>query len=169
MAHLCLLFVLCVLIAQTQANPHRSQSTKSTYNHCPKGWTQLDNYCYIYQSHYRIFADAESVCNIIGGNLVSINSAKENALVLELIREGAGSIVDTWIGLTDAIEEGDFMWTDGEIVNFRDFADHQPDNGNGGDEDCVEIESRDDMWHDVPCTDENPFVCIRPVDKKDYH
>nr|XP_061802081.1 lithostathine-1-alpha-like [Nerophis lumbriciformis] len=163
MAHLYLFFVLCVLIAQTQAV---SQSAKPDDNHCPKGWTQLDKYCYVFQTDERTFSDAESVCNIIGGNLVSINSGKENALVVELIREGAGSVVDTWIGLHDAIEEGDFVWTDGEIVNFRNFGMDQPDNGDGGeDEDCVEIESRDDMWHDVPCTDENPFVCIRPVNK----
>ncbi|XP_077467332.1 galactose-specific lectin nattectin-like [Stigmatopora argus] len=164
MAYLRLLFALCGILALTQAR--QSESEKNC--NCPKGWTLLDKYCYIYQHDPRSFSDAESVCNVIGGNLVSINSRKENAIVVELIREGAGSVVDTWIGLHDAIEEDDFIWTDGEVVNFRHFSSGQPDN-DGGNEDCVEIEADDEMWDDDECTDLNPFVCIRAVNKKACH
>ncbi|XP_077467319.1 galactose-specific lectin nattectin-like [Stigmatopora argus] len=164
MTPLYLFIVLFGLTAQIQGVALRKDS-KSHGNHCPKGWTQLDENCYIFQDGERTFSDAESICNILDGNLVSINSAKENVLIVELIRECKGEIVDTWIGLHDAIEEGEFIWTDGEIVNFSGFAPGQPDS-NASDEDCVEIENRDDMWHDVPCTDLNPFVCMKPVDKK---
>ncbi|XP_019746307.1 galactose-specific lectin nattectin-like isoform X1 [Hippocampus comes] len=163
MARLHLLVVLCVTVALSQARHSHPEK-----NQCPKGWTQLDKYCYSFKNDPRTFPDAESVCNILGGNLVSINSAKEHALVVELIREGAGSVVDTWIGLHDAILEGDFVWTDGEVVNFKNFGANQPDN-NGGNENCVEIEADDSLWDDDECTDLNPFVCIRPVDDKDCH
>ncbi|XP_077369796.1 lithostathine-1-beta-like [Festucalex cinctus] len=167
MARLHLFVAFCGIVALTQASPRRSEIAD---NHCPKGWTQLDEYCYIYEHDPRTFPDAERVCNILGGNLVSINSRKEHALVVELIREGAGEVVDTWIGLHDTIEEDDFLWTDGKIVNFRNFGATQPDNGGVGiEEDCVEIEADDELWDDDECTDENPFVCIRPVDKKDCH
>ncbi|XP_077371461.1 lithostathine-1-alpha-like [Festucalex cinctus] len=163
MARLYLLIVLCGIVALTQA---RSQDIESK-NHCPKGWTQLDKYCYIFQRDPRSFLDAEKVCNLLHGNLVSINSLKEHALVVELIREGAGEVVDTWIGLHDAIEEDHFVWTDGEIVNFRNFGASQPNNnGVGVEADCVEIEADDELWDDDECSDENPFVCIRPVEKK---
>ncbi|XP_049608615.1 ladderlectin [Syngnathus scovelli] len=165
MARLNLLFVLCGIVALTRAC--RNEQGKDDGN-CPKGWTQLDTYCYIYEHDPRTFPDAESVCNVLGGNLVSINSLKEHALVVELIREGAGSVVDTWIGLHDAILETDFVWTDGETVNFRNFGAGQPDNA-GGNEDCVEIEGDDSLWDDDECTEENPFVCIRPVNKKQCH
>ncbi|XP_077425208.1 galactose-specific lectin nattectin-like [Vanacampus margaritifer] len=165
MARLHLLIVLCGIVGLT--TQVRNDMSKSN-NYCPKGWTQLDQYCYIYQPYPREFLDAERVCKILGGNLVSINSFKEHALVVELIREGAGSVVDTWIGLHDAITEDYFVWTDGEVVNFRNFGPSQPnDGGDGVDEDCVEIEADDSLWDDDECTDENPFVCIRPVDKKD--
>ncbi|XP_061664433.1 galactose-specific lectin nattectin-like [Syngnathoides biaculeatus] len=163
MAHLHLLLALCGTIALAQA---RSSSKKD--GNCPKGWTQLDEYCYVFQHDPRTFSDAESVCNILGGNLVSINSRKENAIIVELIREGAGAVVDTWIGFHDAIEEDDFVWTDGEVVNFRNFGANQPDNADGV-EDCVEIEEDDSLWDDDECSETNPFVCIRAVDKKDCH
>ncbi|XP_057683847.1 galactose-specific lectin nattectin-like [Corythoichthys intestinalis] len=165
MDRLHLLFVLCGILALTTASRH---SSKENDCNCPKGWTQLDKYCYIYQHDNRSFSDAESVCNVLGGNLVSINSRKENAIVVELIREGAGTVVDTWIGLHDAIEEGEFVWTDGEVVNFKNFGMGQPDDSGSG-EDCVEIEADDEMWDDDECTDLNPYVCIRPVNKKKCH
>ncbi|XP_061636776.1 galactose-specific lectin nattectin-like [Phyllopteryx taeniolatus] len=163
MARLHLLFALCGIFALAQA---RSRYKKD--NNCPKGWTQLDKYCYIYQHDPRSFKDAESLCNILGGNLVSINSLKEHAVIVELIREGAGAVVDTWIGTHDAIEEDDFVWTDGEVVNFRNFGAGQPDNA-GGVEDCVEIEADDSLWDDDECTEANPFLCKRAVGKKDCH
>nr|XP_061812425.1 galactose-specific lectin nattectin-like [Nerophis lumbriciformis] len=68
---------------------------------CPEGWTQLDCRCYIYQSEAREFADAEAVCGILGGNLISIGSDLENAIAQELSEDG-GSVV--WIGYHDAVE-----------------------------------------------------------------
>ncbi|XP_077573842.1 galactose-specific lectin nattectin-like [Stigmatopora nigra] len=167
MSPLHLFVVLCGLTVQIQGVA-LGKDSKSIGNHCPKGWTQLDKNCYIFQNDDRTFSDAESICNILDANLVSINSRKENALVVELIRECRGEIVDTWIGLHDAVEEGEYIWTNGEIVNFSGFAPSQPD-GPSVNEDCVEIENQDDMWHDVPCTDLNPYVCMKPVEKKDCH
>ncbi|XP_061551874.1 ladderlectin-like [Phycodurus eques] len=165
MARLYLLLALCGIIALAQAVFRHPQKS---FNDCPKGWTQLDKYCYVYYHDPRTFSDAESICNLLDGNLVSITSLKEHALVVELIREGAGSVVDTWIGSHDAIEEDDFVWTSGEVFKFTNFGPGQPNNI-GGDEDCVEIEADDSLWDDDECSDANPFVCIRPVDKKDCH
>ncbi|XP_037102251.1 ladderlectin-like [Syngnathus acus] len=125
-------------------------------NNCPKGWTQLDCFCYIYESENRTFADAESVCNILGGNLVSIHSDLENALVLELIRAG-GDATQAWIGLTDAVSDDDFMWTDGSDVDFTNFEGGEP-NDDGV---CVEMVTADGEWNDVDCTTDLPYVCIK--------
>ncbi|XP_061682933.1 galactose-specific lectin nattectin-like [Syngnathoides biaculeatus] len=165
MDRLHLLFVFCGVFALAQAG---SRKSSKSFNDCPKGWTQLDNYCYIYQNDARTFSDAESVCNVLGGNLVSITSLKEHALVVELIRHEAGAVVDTWIGAHDAVEEGEFFWTDGEVFKFTNFGPNQPDN-NGGVEDCFEIEGDDSLWDDDECSEENPFVCSRAVEKKDCH
>ncbi|XP_061123453.1 low affinity immunoglobulin epsilon Fc receptor-like isoform X2 [Syngnathus typhle] len=126
-------------------------------NNCPKGWTQLDCFCYIYEDERRTFADAESVCNILGGNLVSIHSDLENALLFELFKAGpsAGAM---WIGLTDAVLEDDFMWTDGSNVDFTNFS-----GGEAGDDDgdCVAMVTDTGEWVDDICAIPLPYVCIR--------
>ncbi|XP_061138464.1 snaclec purpureotin subunit beta-like [Syngnathus typhle] len=138
---------------------------RSTGNDCPKGWTQLDCNCYIYQYDERTFGDAESVCNILGGNLVSIHNALENAFVLELIRAG-GNNDFAWIGLTDAIEEDDFMWTDGSEQDFLNFDDYAESSAASN---CVAINENDGLWYDEDCTDDEPYVCIRELFSLIHH
>ncbi|XP_077371890.1 echinoidin-like [Festucalex cinctus] len=132
-------------------------------NNCPKGWTRLDCHCYIYQPETRSFADAESVCNILESNLVSIHSALENAFVTELASAG-GNEDEFWIGLNDAVEDDDYIWTDGTINDFDNFdgsaTPPQPDGSSG---DCTEVVESDGEWQTEDCTEENGYVCIRDV------
>ncbi|XP_061825972.2 lithostathine-1-beta-like [Nerophis lumbriciformis] len=122
---------------------------------CPSGWTLLDHHCYIFQGDPRTFADAESVCNILGGNLVSIRSYVDNLLVVGLVKEGGVDFA--WIGLHDAIQEGDFLWTDGTDFDFNNFQIGEPD-GTGA---CVELYAADGTFFDEDCAVEHAYVCIR--------
>ncbi|XP_051912960.1 galactose-specific lectin nattectin-like [Hippocampus zosterae] len=144
-------FLLCGLLAGVWALP------KVTY--CPKGWTQLDDSCFIFVNQQRTFIDAERICQLKGGNLASILDARENALVIELIRQEFNGIRDTWIGLHDAIQESTNLWTDGSVVGFTAYAASQPDNF--GNEDCTEIDDLPEAWNDDTCTDLNYFVCVK--------
>ncbi|XP_077397878.1 C-type lectin domain family 19 member A-like [Festucalex cinctus] len=132
-------------------------------NNCPKGWTRLDCHCYIYQPHGRTFADAESICNILDANLVSIHSALENAFVLELASAG-GNTKPFWIGLHDAIEIGEFIWTNGKINDFDNFDEGavppQPDSLFGA---CIEVVESTGQWQTQSCAAEYGYVCIRDV------
>nr|XP_061812424.1 galactose-specific lectin nattectin-like [Nerophis lumbriciformis] len=101
---------------------------------CPEGWTQLDCKCYIFQSEEREFADAEAVCNVLGGNMVSITSDLTNAVVQELSDDAD----QVWLGLHDTIEEGSYFWTDGTNNEYDNFATDQPSSDDG---DCVEMET----------------------------
>ncbi|XP_061682922.1 galactose-specific lectin nattectin-like [Syngnathoides biaculeatus] len=152
------LLLLCGISELLTGAWSRPTKEVQVHNSCPKGWTQLDCNCYLYQDEGRTFADAESVCNILGGNLVSIHSALENSFVLELIRQSSKKD-KTWIGLHDAIEDNDFIWTDGSDVDFLRFDDHEP-NGSGP---CVQIDERNGFWEDAYCADELSYVCIRDV------
>ncbi|XP_061910715.1 ladderlectin-like [Entelurus aequoreus] len=122
---------------------------------CPKGWTQLNKRCFIYQEEERTFLDAESICNLLGGNLASILSALEYATVLEVIKLTDDPITDTWIGLHQAVETDTFLWTDGSDFKFNAF------NNDGDTGDCVEIENSDELWDLDSCTDLHPYVCAR--------
>ncbi|XP_077358889.1 lithostathine-1-beta-like [Festucalex cinctus] len=126
------LFLLCG-ISGVLTQPWKQHSNFRD-DSCPKGWSLLGSHCYIYQDHERTFADAERVCKTLGGNLVSIHSALENAFVLELIRQG-GNDDATWIGIYDEVLNNDFLWTDGTVVDFTAFDGGEPD-GTGN---CVQI------------------------------
>ncbi|XP_054648050.1 alpha-N-acetylgalactosamine-specific lectin-like [Dunckerocampus dactyliophorus] len=160
---ICVLFLLCGISGLlAQPWPRRGGP-------CPEGWTQLNDHCYIYQDYPRTFADSQRVCTVLHANLVSISSRVENAIVLQMIRDtNNGDIIDTWTGLHDTIEENHFIWTDGTPLVFDDFARGDP-NSLGGNEDCVDIEGDDALWHDNPCEDENPFICIRDVKAERKH
>ncbi|XP_019743746.1 snaclec 3-like [Hippocampus comes] len=154
------LILLCVITALlTEVRPYTLYH--KIVNNCPPKWTQLDCNCYIYQNEERTFADAESVCNILGGNLVSIHSALENIAVQELAKAGGNDNV-TWIGFNDAIQNDNFIWTDGTLNDFERFneTESQPDNTVG---DCVVIAADDGYWQTANCTDLEPYVCIREV------
>ncbi|XP_061908281.1 ladderlectin-like [Entelurus aequoreus] len=120
---------------------------------CPEGWTQLDARCYIFKAESRTFIDAESVCNILGGNLVSILSALENSLVQKLILVSGAS--EAWIGLHDAVEDDQFFWTDGSEFKFENFAQGEP-----GNDECVVIQTSG-TWEGESCDDPEPYVCLR--------
>ncbi|XP_077566770.1 galactose-specific lectin nattectin-like [Stigmatopora nigra] len=148
------LLLLCVVLTQAFARP----PTHKKVNDCPRGWTRLGCNCYIYQEDKRCFSDAEKVCNILGGNLVSIHSALENAVVLELIKIGTVVPDTSWIGLHDAINsDDDFIWTDGTLEDFDNFLSGQPD-GNGN---CVEMDDSGGGWGDASCEDLLSYVCSK--------
>ncbi|XP_077425196.1 ladderlectin-like isoform X2 [Vanacampus margaritifer] len=140
-------------------------SCQTLKGYCPPGWTRLNDRCFIYQHDERTFSDAERVCTILGGNLASLTSDLEHRVVVEVIREAAGVFEDTWIGYHDTIMEDDFIWTDGTADTYTNFAADQPNDATvvGEDEDCVDIEEDDELWHDDSCTDLSPYICARDV------
>ncbi|XP_077424933.1 lectin BRA-3-like [Vanacampus margaritifer] len=128
-------------------------------NNCPPGWTQFNCNCYIFQAEEREFDDAESVCQILGGNLASIHTDLENTFVQGLI---PGDVSAAWIGYNDQDTNTDFVWTDGTADDFMNFdtTNSEPDD----DGDCVTINEDDGLWSDADCKNEEAFVCIQPVD-----
>ncbi|XP_061828804.1 galactose-specific lectin nattectin-like [Nerophis lumbriciformis] len=151
-------FLLCGIIGLTGVWSFPVQDDKDGC--CPKGWTQLDKRCFIYKDDNRTFSDAESICKVIGGNLASIRSALENVVVLQVIKKGADPVEDTWIGLHEAIEEDDYIWTDGSEFDFSDFNDESNDG------DCVEIGESDKLWTNDICETEHPYVCAKDAECK---
>nr|XP_057939159.1 galactose-specific lectin nattectin-like [Doryrhamphus excisus] len=137
------------------------KDSKCKERYCPKGWYLLNDRCFIFVEQRRQFADAEDICILKGGNLVSIRNTLENALVKALIAQEGRQDNSTWIGCHDAIAEDKFVWTDGTEFKFSDFVPGQPDNFNDN-EDCCEI-NRTNQWNDDACVDPNYFVCAKDV------
>ena len=70
---------------------------------------------------------------------------------------------DTYIGYTDAVNEGIWRWDDGLAdvdSHIPIWAGSDPDNGVGatGNEDCSVLQT-DSQMRDVNCADIHPFLC----------
>jgi hypothetical protein len=95
-------------------------------------------------------AQAEAVA--LGGNLVTINNAEEEAW----IKQTFGSREGLWIGLNDAAVEGQFQWVSGETSTYRNWSSpQQPDNytfrGQSPEgEDYAQMNWNGGRWNDLP-------------------
>ena len=67
---------------------------------------------------------------------------------------------NAWIGLTDAAQEGNWQWKNGENTLVTDWGLNQPDGGVV--ENCTLLNVSDTYrWHDQPCSSINDYVCER--------
>lgn len=71
----------------------------------------------------------------LGGHLVTINDATENAWVLSTFSLYGGVHRDLWIGLSDFASEGVWVWSSGEALSYANWNPGEPNNS--GDQDFV--------------------------------
>lgn len=67
-----------------------------------------------------------------------------------------------FVGITDQVSEGVFVGVHGRPVSYLPWQPNEPNNGNGGKEDCVDVRN-DGLLNDVPCERPAPFFCERPL------
>jgi len=65
--------------------------------------------------------EGNTLCNQAGGHMVTISSQEENDLVFNSM--GSGHV---WIGFTDQVSEGNFVWVTGEAVNYTNWFPGEP-------------------------------------------
>ena len=82
---------------------------------------------YILTSGIVTWQEAQAEAEALGGNLVSINDAAEEAW----LRNNFGIDEGFWIGLNDIENEGDFQWVSGQPVTYTNWAPGEPNNFNG--------------------------------------
>ncbi|XP_068437484.1 alpha-N-acetylgalactosamine-specific lectin-like [Clinocottus analis] len=125
---------------------------------CPAFWTSFNNHCYKYVSNRMTWADAEIHCVSMRAHLASIHSLPEQRFVNALIRSHDITMGFTWIGLSDTLKAGTWLWTDGSMVDYRDWYAGQPDNN--GNEHCVHTNFEGpNQWNDNKCYRVFEFVC----------
>uniref|UniRef100_A0A8D0DBL5 Galactose-specific lectin nattectin-like n=2 Tax=Sander lucioperca TaxID=283035 RepID=A0A8D0DBL5_SANLU len=127
---------------------------------CPPGWTQFGTRCFAFYMQAKTWVDAETFCQTAGGTLASIHSAEENTFLRDYINQVTGIDKNAWIGGTDAVKEGTWLWADGSIFNYKNFAAGQPDNAGGG-ENCLEMNWGGNGWNNGGCTFPLSFVCSK--------
>ena len=101
------------------------------------------------------WTEAEAKAVTLGGHLVTINDADENAWVQSTF--SGGGTRGLWIGLNDAASEGNFTWVSGDPSLYRNWYPGEPNNY--GDEDYAYIgypTFADGTWNDQPDNAVNP-------------
>jgi hypothetical protein len=97
------------------------------------------------------FADARATAQTVGGYLVSIDDAPEQAWIVSNIVPAMAAIQGAngraWIGLSDEQTEGVFQWLDGDPLTYSNWAPGEP-NSQGEDEDAGEIMVSGGQWND---------------------
>jgi len=124
--------------------------------------------CYMFFATAMPRDAARSICRGFGpaAHLASIQSTSESALVTSLVGTN-----DAFIGGSDEVTEGKFVWEDGMPIQLTNWNVGEPNNGGGlFEEDCIVVlGSRNGVWNDVPCAPppppstlgSHPFVCER--------
>ena len=114
---------------------------------------------YRYHNERKSFDDAKAECagstwpdESVGGHLVVINNSAENSEVLEIRSLGS----NMWIGYSDAVEEGVWVWEPGG--GGSTYTHWNAGEPSGGAEDCAEMRA-DGTWNDVRCYYTKPFLC----------
>ncbi|GIX97410.1 secretory phospholipase A2 receptor [Caerostris extrusa] len=129
---------------------------------CKKGWYAHHDRCYLLAG----LADKDKVnwtvasqnCQLLGGYLVSIRSAGEQAYLSYLMQSLKDNV---WIGLHDTLQSGRYFWVDSSDIRYTNWAPGEP-SFFGIQEDCVKMVHNDvfsGVWRDDECNKKLPYIC----------
>jgi tetratricopeptide (TPR) repeat protein len=128
----------------------------------PRVLNPANQHLYLYVNSDKTWHEARDYCALQGGYLATIQDSAENNYVSSLL---AG---DTWLGATDELEEGIWVWVSGEPWGYTnwDLDTKQPDNDQGQEHYLEFKKVRSSLssvkpsdWNDKPGTEKNFFVC----------
>ncbi|XP_048727626.1 perlucin-like [Ostrea edulis] len=127
---------------------------------CPDGWLHNGGSCYAFiDSEPEGWIEAMFYCSTVKAKLVEVESVSENNFLKKHLQE-IGTTANYWIGLSDIINEGHYIWqTTQDNVDFSDWATGEP-NDLGHTEDCAEFyHPVSFQWNDAPCSTKSNFIC----------
>ncbi|XP_048769474.2 perlucin-like protein [Ostrea edulis] len=127
---------------------------------CPNHWTNHQSSCYLFMQDVPVdFIEAGSFCQRRASKLVEVETAYENNFLRSHI-VGTRPQEGYWIGLSDIVSEGEWVWTSTQTkASFVDWTPNQPDNSQGH-QDCAMFFAPDGFhWNDHFCTVKAGYIC----------
>jgi gliding motility-associated-like protein len=108
-----------------------------------------DQFIY-YNTTAATWSQARTNALVAGGDLLVISNATDQAYF--------GSVLpsNSWIGLTDEVTEGTFVWVDGTVATFFNWNSGEPNNL--GNEDYVQFTGGTHVWNDLPASSTLPYA-----------
>ncbi|XP_072781570.1 macrophage mannose receptor 1 isoform X2 [Taeniopygia guttata] len=150
---------------------------------CPETWLLFNNKCYkIFGSREEeklTWHSARSVCRELGGNLASIHNNQVQAFLTFHLKDVAN---ETWIGLNDINSEHTYLWTDGSIFDYSNWARGFPFRDKFMvvdwkyitiETDCITMTKRsvDDagLWENTDCQHKKSYICQMESEPELFH
>lgn len=149
--------------------------------HCPQEWELSSNKCYYFSNDTMDWNSSHKNCTSMGGHLVIIETEEEQRFLSEKAKQILNNTILTmkeelsyWIGLTDVVKEGDWLWVDNTTLNSSTvyWATRQHDGGKEPDnyaiddksgEDCVHLlpvkNKTLNIWYDSSCSSHYKMIC----------
>ena len=91
---------------------------------CEAPWVAFESSCYLFPGSTETWSDAVDACAKEGASLVSIKSQAEQDFVEENMKSRS------WLGMSDAKEEGHWVWlADGTDVTYTHWDAGEPNGG----------------------------------------
>ncbi|KAI8512554.1 Collectin-11 [Branchiostoma belcheri] len=124
---------------------------------CPSGYEKFLDRCYKFSTDKKNFTDARSACQAAGGHLAMPKDKATNDFLVKQLK--AKNISEIWIGLTDLVTEGTFVFEDGTSLSWSNWA-----QGIGApfaypDYDCVALTPYQGEWGTSYCSMTATYVC----------
>jgi len=107
------------------------------------------------------WTEANTLCNQAGGHMVTIGSQEENDLVL-LIQDLDRLNPHVWIGFSDQVTEGNFVWVTGEPITYTNWFPGEPNDQSGEDYTIIHSTNHGNpgSWADQPnSVNRYPVIC----------
>ncbi|XP_015209614.1 lactose-binding lectin l-2-like [Lepisosteus oculatus] len=157
MIHLPASALLClVLVLTVDSEDGKGEQCQGT---CPPGWESFRNRCFQYVAQEKPWAEAETECIRLGGNLASVHSEEENTFLVQLIKSKRP--YPAWLGGSDCQKEGTWLWSDGSKWDYTKWNPTEPNSS--GVENCIHTFWAQLNWNDIACNNRYPFICaLRP-------
>ncbi|XP_062568467.1 perlucin-like [Saccostrea cucullata] len=139
--------------------------TKAQPQQCPYGWKQRGTSCYAFFTDIQLsWTEAMLYCNALHAKLVEIETEVEDEF-LRIYEMDHGLKTSFWIGLTDTLVEGHWVWETSQTTPaYTDWYPGEP-NDMGHREDCGGM-YYSGHWNDFPCNTTHSFICEKELDNE---
>ncbi|XP_074527273.1 type-2 ice-structuring protein-like [Halichoeres trimaculatus] len=152
-------FLLSSLMALTLGAAAQPRGYKVSTS-CPCGWTEYQDRCYIFVPELMTWSEAQRNCQSMRANLVSVRSFEEYTVIQKLT--AFTGYRNTWIGGSDAQQEGYWFWIDGSPFTYTNWCPQQPDQP--GLQKCIQMNYGDHKcWDDTKCDTMYPSICAKRI------
>jgi hypothetical protein len=122
-----------------------------------------NNHHYLFVGDSMKWHEARDYCTSLGGYLVTVGTNDENQYINHLVviskigHDDQSKVNDIWLGATDEVESGKWVWVTGEPWQYTNWAGGEPNNYSGV-ENFLQLSIPYPIWNDVS-DGKRHFVC----------